>query len=248
MNNSVPPSTLQNVQPVGIGAYISLLFAMVFFSGLLGGKDWYGVFDFTTLNGTFGKVVSSVSAGGNEELNTATSTFRGQGGSGAMDGFLFAFGLIPAVMFALGMINVLEYYGALNAARKLLTPLLRPLLGIPGSAGLAMIGSLQSTDVGASLTRNLSDEGLLNEYERDVFTMFQFSAGAMITNFFSSGAILFTLIVADGTPAVPVSIGLCIAIIFVMKIFGANIMRLFLLMSSSRNSDEDTRGNAQGEV
>ncbi len=29
-------------------------------------------------------------------------------------------------MFALGMINVLERCGALDAARKLLTPLLRP--------------------------------------------------------------------------------------------------------------------------
>lgn len=37
-----------------------------------------------------------------------------------MDGFLFALGLIPAVMFALGMINVLEHYGALRAARRLL--------------------------------------------------------------------------------------------------------------------------------
>ncbi|MBW7981097.1 nucleoside recognition domain-containing protein [Enterobacillus tribolii] len=248
MSSPVPPSALPHEQRVGIGAYIALLFAMVFFSGLLGGKEWYGVFDFTTLNGAFGKVVSGVSGGGSEAVNAATSTFRGKGGSGAMDGFLFAFGLIPAVMFALGMINVLEHYGALNAARKLLTPLLRPLLGIPGSAGLAMIGSLQSTDVGASLTRNLSDEGQLNENERDVFTMFQFSAGAMITNFFSSGAILFTLIAADGTPAVPASIGLCIAIMFVMKIFGANIMRLFLRMGSRKNSGEEARDKAQGEA
>ncbi|MDU1024166.1 MAG: nucleoside recognition domain-containing protein, partial [Leclercia adecarboxylata] len=143
---------------VGPGAYFALAFAAVFFSGLLGGKEWYGVFDFTTLNGAFGKVVSKASLN-DGTLTTATSAFRGTGGSGAMDGFLFALGLIPAVMFALGMINVLEHYGALRAARKLLTPLLRPLLGIPGTAGLALIGSLQSTDVGASLTRNLADEG-----------------------------------------------------------------------------------------
>ncbi|MFP3443129.1 YjiH family protein, partial [Pantoea sp. SIMBA_133] len=75
-------------------------------------------------------------------------------------------GLIPAVMFALGMIIVLEHYGALRAARKLLPPLLRPLMGIPGSPGLAMIGSLQSTDVGASLTRVLADEGQITEKEK----------------------------------------------------------------------------------
>lgn len=246
MSSPVPPSAPPCEQRVGLGAYVALIFAMVFFSGLLGGKEWYGVFDFTTLNGAFGKVVSGVSSAG-DAVNTATSTFRGKGGSGAMDGFLFAFGLIPAVMFALGMINVLEHYGALNAARKLLTPLLRPLLGIPGAAGLAMIGSLQSTDVGASLTRNLSDEGQIAEHERDVFTMFQFSAGAMITNFFSSGAVLFTLMTIDGTPAVPASIGLCVAVMFVMKIFGANLLRLILRLTA-RNHAKHATHPAQGEA
>ncbi|WP_312737355.1 nucleoside recognition domain-containing protein [Atlantibacter hermannii] len=228
----------------GIGAYITLAFAAVFFSGLLGGKAWYGVFDFTTLNGAFGKVVSKVSLNG-DELTTATSAFRGVGGHGAMDGFLFALGLIPAVMFALGMINVLEHYGALRAARRLLTPLLRPLLGIPGTAGLALIGSLQSTDVGASLTRNLADEGQISESEKDIFAMFQFSAGAMITNFFSSGAVLFTLVTVDGTTAVPASIGACVAVMFIMKIVGANILRLILTFSDKKAA---TRHQTQGEA
>lgn len=236
MNSSVP----QDLK-VGPGAYVALAFAAVFFSGLLGGKEWYGVFDFTTLNGAFGKVVSKASLE-DGTLTTATSAFRGTGGSGAMDGFLFALGLIPAVMFALGMINVLEHYGALRAARKLLTPLLRPLLGIPGTTGLALIGSLQSTDVGASLTRNLSDEGQISEKEKDVFAMFQFSAGAMITNFFSSGAILFTLVAVDGTAAVPTSIGACIAVMFIMKIVGANLLRLILTVTAKMpRTTTDTR-------
>lgn len=222
---------------VGPGAYIALLFAMVFFSGLLGGKEWYGVFDFTTLNGAFGKVVTDVNLQG-DAVDAAKSAFRGKGGNGAMDGFLFAFGLIPAVMFALGMINVLEHYGALNAARKLLTPLLRPLLGIPGSTGLALIGSLQSTDVGASLTRVLADEGQITDKEKTIFTMFQFSAGAMITNFFSSGAVLFTLVAIDGTHAVPASIGMCVAVMFIMKIVGANLMRLILTVTERKQSAE----------
>ncbi|HKN05337.1 MAG TPA: nucleoside recognition domain-containing protein [Buttiauxella sp.] len=226
---------------VGPGAYIALLFAMVFFSGLLGGKEWYGVFDFTTLNGAFGKVVTDVNLSG-DAVDAAKSAFRGKGGHGAMDGFLFAFGLIPAVMFALGMINVLEHYGALNAARKLLTPLLRPLLGIPGSTGLALIGSLQSTDVGASLTRVLADEGQITDKEKTIFTMFQFSAGAMITNFFSSGAVLFTLVAIDGTSAVPASIGLCVAVMFIMKIVGANVMRLILNVSERKQSAEVQHG------
>lgn len=102
------------------GCYIALAFAVVFFSGLLQSNQWYGVFDFTTLNGAFGKVAYNVSETA-DGLQVATTSLRGQGGSGARDGFLFALTLIPTVMFALGMINVLEHYGALDAARKLLT-------------------------------------------------------------------------------------------------------------------------------
>ncbi|WP_058912759.1 nucleoside recognition domain-containing protein [Entomohabitans teleogrylli] len=240
MDNPLTPRQ----EKVGPGAWFSLAFAAVFFSGLLGGKEWYGVFDFTTLNGAFGKVVSKVSTN-DGQLETAFSAFRGAGGHGAMDGFLFALGLIPAVMFALGMINVLEHYGALRAARKLLTPLLRPLMGIPGATGLALIGSLQSTDVGASLTRNLADENVISEKEKDIFAMFQFSAGAMITNFFSSGAIIFTLIAVDGSTVVPTSIGACIAVMFIMKIVGANLMRLWLSVAPGKKTDTTT---SQGET
>ena len=46
-NESSLPDQPEKIK-VGIGAYISLIFAMVFFSGLLGGKEWWSVFDFTT--------------------------------------------------------------------------------------------------------------------------------------------------------------------------------------------------------
>jgi len=183
---------------VTIGSYIALAFAVVFFSGFMQSNEWYGVFDFTTLNGSFGKVAYDVSESA-YGIQAATTSLRGKGGSGARDGFIFALTLIPTVMFALGMINVLEHYGALDAARKLLTPLLSPLMGIPGNSGLALITSLQSTDAGAALTRQLKDEGHLTKRETDVFTMFQFTAGAAIVNFFSSGAVLFTLTAMDGS-------------------------------------------------
>lgn len=64
---------------------------------------------------------------------------------------MFALTLVPTCMFAPGMINVLEHYGALKAARKLPPPLLKPLMDVPGTTGLVMIGSLQSTDVGAGI-------------------------------------------------------------------------------------------------
>lgn len=218
---------------VTIGSYIALAFAVVFFSGLLQSNQWYGVFDFTTLNGSFGSVLYSVNETA-DGLETATTSMRGNGGSGARDGFLFALTLIPTVMFALGMINVLEHYGALDAARKLLTPLLRPLMSIPGHTGLALIASLQSTDAGAAMTRQLKDEGLLTQREVDVFTMFQFSAGAAIVNFFSSGAVLFTLTFIDGSLAVPSSIGLAVAMIFIFKFVGANLFRIYLNLTEGK--------------
>jgi len=218
---------------VTIGSYIALAFAVVFFSGLMHSNEWYGVFDFTTLNGSFGKVAYDVieSADG---IQAATTSLRGKGGSGARDGFIFAFTLIPTVMFALGMINVLEHYGALDAARKLLTPLLRPLMGIPGNSGLALIASLQSTDAGVAMTRQLKDEGHLTKRETDVFTMFQFTAGAAIVNFFSSGAVLFTLTAMDGSLAVTSSIGLAVAVMFIFKFVGANLFRIYLNITEGK--------------
>ncbi|MCQ8200347.1 YjiH family protein, partial [Vibrio parahaemolyticus] len=88
------------------------------------------------------------------------------------------------------------------AARNLFPPLLRPSLGMPANSGLALIASRQSTDAGAAMTRQLKDEGHLTKRETEVFTMFQFTAGATNVHFFYSGAVLFTLTMADGSLAV----------------------------------------------
>ena len=208
-------------EKVGIGAYLSLAFAVVFFSGLCASSQWWGVFDFTTVNGGFGRLVSGVTEQG-DAIKTAMANFRGKGGSGAIDGFMFALSLVPTVMFALAMITVFEHYGALKAARKILTPVLRPLIGIPGSAALALIASMQSTD------------GELTESETNTFAAFQMTADAPITNFFSSGAVLFTLVAADGTLAVPVSLGLCLGVILLGKVLSANMMRLLQIRASRK--------------
>ena len=224
---------------VSWGGYVALAFAVVFFSGLMKSNEWWGVFDFTTLNGSFGKLVSGVSENAEGVVTAAGSTFRGAGGSGARDGFMFALSLVPTVMFALAMVNILEHYGALKAARRLMTPLLKPLMGIPGNTGLALIASLQSTDAGASMTKSLIDNKDLTAKEADVFTAFQFSAGAMIVNFFSSGAILFTLTDANGELAVPASIGLCFMVMLVFKVVGANFMRLYITLTEGKQKPTD---------
>lgn len=196
--------------------FLSLFTALVFFSGLLHGvRSGWAALDFATIMGHFGTM-------GNLGVN-----FKGSNGFGAQEGFLFAIGIIPGMMLALGIINVVDHLGGLDAARKLLTPLLKTLMGIPGIATLALICSLQSTDGGAAMTRDLVDSGRLTQRERAIFVAFQFSAGSTVDNYLSTGSALFAFLTLP--------IGVPFAMLFVFKLLGANLMRLYL----SRFTDED---------
>ena len=201
-------------------SYVALLFAVIFFSGIFAtSKEWYSVFDFTVLNGSFGKIAA---------VGGKATTFRGVGGNGCQDGFSFALNLLPAVIFALGVVNVVEGLGGLNAAQKLLSPLLKPILGLPGATGLGMIASFQSTDAGAGMIKAMFNEGIINEDEKTVFAMYQFSGDGTITNFFSSGAALFSVLV---TPII-----VPFALIMLFKFFGANLMRLYIKNEHRKNA------------
>ena len=212
---------MTNEKKVGIGAYIALILSIVFFSGVLGMlnvPEGFKVLDFATLNGKFGSI----------EAVSGMTTFRGVGGEGARDGFMFGLNLLPTVIFALAIVEVAEFYGALEAARKILTPLMQPLLGLPGSTGLALIASLQSADAGSGLTKALYDEKEVNDNQRTVFSAFQFSAGGTITNVFASGSVLYALTLVNGDLAIKIPMIIPLTIIFVMKVVGANIMRAYL--------------------
>ncbi len=50
---------------------------------------------------------------------------------GLKDGFLFALELAPSVILSLGIISITDGLGGLRAAQQLMTPVLKPLLGIP---------------------------------------------------------------------------------------------------------------------
>lgn len=196
---------------VGIGAYIALIFAVLFFSGLfmkVEGMAWLGALDFTTLSGKFGTI------------NDAKSTFVGSGGASAKGGFMFALSLVPTVMLALGMLEIFSHYGAIRAAHKLLTPLLRPILGIPGLTGLAMITDLQSTDAGAALTKELADNKQITKLELVIMSAWQYSGAGMINNYFAIGSALFASL------TVPVLLPL--GLIFIFKFIGAIGARLVL--------------------
>ncbi|MBQ8920029.1 MAG: hypothetical protein IJ056_07980 [Acidaminococcaceae bacterium] len=223
MDENKPVPQTEEEDEVRWYSYVALLFAIVFFSGVLAtSKEWYSVFDFTVLNGTFGKIAAA---------NGKALTFRGAGGNGCQDGFAFALSLLPAVIFALGVVNVVEGLGGLKAAQKLLSPLLRPLLGIPGACGLGMITSYQSTDAGAGMIKSMYESGIINDDEKTIFAMYQFSGDGTITNFFSSGAALFSILV---TPII-----VPFAVIMVFKFVGANLIRMYIKFLQKKNGTKE---------
>ncbi len=201
-----------NSHRVSIGAYIALVVAILFFSGLfmkVDGMKWISALDFTTLAGKFGTM-----------KDPAKNTYMGVGGVSAKAGFLFALSLVPTVMLALGCLEIFSHYGAIRAAHKLLTPLLKPLLGLPGLTGLALITDLQSTDAGAALTKELYDQKDVTKKELVVMGAWQYSGAGMINNYFAIGSALFTFITA------PVIIPL--VLMFVLKFVGAMFVRAVL--------------------
>lgn len=210
------PQTSHN-KKVKISAYIVLIFVIIFFSGYFSkSQNWLGIMDFSRLIGKFGTIVDSTQ-----------TTFVGIGGSGACQGFLFSLSLIPGIMLALGIVELAEYFGALQAAQHILTPLMRPLLGLPGSAGLALISSLHSSDSAGIMTRELYDKGFISNNERTIFGAFQFSAGAAITNYLTTGLALF--------PFLSIKIIVPLGVILFYKIVGMNFIRLYLMLAIQKN-------------
>ena len=187
---------------------IMLVVAFLIFSGIFtNAQGPLRVLDFSNLLGEFGSIYEKVD-------------FQGKGGTSARSGFLFSLSLAPTVMVAMGLIQIFENYGALKAAETLLSPLLRPILGIPGQASLALVGGLSSSDAGASMTRELYDSGMLTEDERDIFTTFQYSSAGIITNYFGGSSALFgSIVVASGVPFV---------YLMIIKFIQANLMRLII--------------------
>ena len=197
--------------------YLVLVIGILFFSGVFqNASGALKALDFNNVMGAFGKLGDMA-----EESGTLAANFRGIGGSGPKDGWLYALTLLPSVMFALGVVKIIERLDGMKAAQKLLSPLLRPLMGLPGTAGLTLITSIQSTDAAAAMTKELGDRGYITEKQKAIFCAFQFSGASVITNFFASGAALFPFI-----GKVPIYKPLLL--IIVLKFVGANVMRFWL--------------------
>lgn len=210
---------------ITVAGVVMLVLAVLVFSGAFTNAEGpLKVVDFTNLLGTFGEIADGVS-------------FRGNGGGSARDGFMFALTLAPTVMAAMGLIEVFENYGALKVAGKLLTPIMKPLMGVPGEASLALVGSLSSSDAGAAMTRELYDSGQLTEDERDIFTTFQYSSAGIIANYFGGASPLFEyMIVGSGVPFV---------YLFILKFVEANIMRAFIAFWRKKDGAKNDRAAAQ---
>ena len=150
MGSTKQTSTVQ----VGWIGYAAFFAAILLFSGIFSSSEGpWKVLDFNVLNGSFGKIQGA----------SSSFTFRGANGTGARDGFLFAFELIPAVILALGLVNVVDGLGGLRAAQKLMSPILKPLLGVPGICALANIANMQSTDAAAGMIKELVDAGEITD-------------------------------------------------------------------------------------
>ena len=174
-------------------------------------------------------ISGTIQAGIERPPRITVGNFTGAGGNGARGGFLFALSLIPAVVLALGIVRVVDGYGGLLACEKLITPLFKPMLGIPGICGLAFITHLQSTDGAAGMTKELFDSGFITDKERSIFCQLQFSGNGTVTNYFSSvGGGLMAYFAATNVPIIVPFI-----VIIICKIIGANLMRLVLIREKS---------------
>ena len=209
---------INNEPKVTWASYVALFIVVIMFSGIFANSGGIlKAFDFSQLNGQFGNIPFE------KGFN-----FKGVGGSGARDGVMMALRRTPAVILALGIVSVCEGFGGLLAANRLMSPFFKPLLGIPGICGLAFIASLQSTDTGAGMTKELFDNNFITDEERSIFCQLQLSAGATITNYFGSGAAFF--------PFLAVPLGIPLLMVFIMKIFGANVMRFAIRWDLKRQA------------
>lgn len=214
----MPDNTLLTKPRVTVKNWIALIFLVVILSGIFQRSTGpLQVLDFTNLSGKFG-VIGDTGA-----------NFIGKGGSGAKDGFMAGLNLIPAVMFFCGLLNVFQELGAFEAASIVFNPILKPLMGIPGTAGVAFISSFTGSDVAAVMTRELVDNGEMTDEERTIFTSYQYAGSAVINNTITGGAPLLAIS--------PIALGPIIVIQFVCKVIGANIVRIVLKVSGKKHKE-----------
>lgn len=197
-------------EKIGVGGYIWLLIAILFFSGAFRGAPGpLKLLDLSTYLGSFGTIVEGASAG-----------FVGEGGSGMNYIFTIVLTIAPGIMFCLGFMEVVEHYGGLKAAGKLLNPVLKPAFGVPGEAVFVLISNLQSSDSSVALIKALVDNGSITEGHRRILLAYCLPGPALLGMMITYGVMVY--------PYLSCSSGLVIMVVILMKLLIAEITRFFL--------------------
>lgn len=206
---------------VGYAGYLWFGFVVLFFSGAFRGAPApFNLLDLSTYLGQFGTIMEGASPG-----------ILGKGGTGLNSFFLTTLTIAPGVMFSVALMEVVEYYGGLQAAGKLLTPILNPLMGVPGEASLVLISNFQSSDTSAALIKSLLDSKAITEKHRSILLAFAIPGPAFLGMMISYGVMLYPYLLHGS--------GMVIAVIIIMKFFSANMMR-FLLAGGGKGSRNKT--------
>lgn len=204
---------------IGIGGYLWLFLAVVAFSGIFGKyTNGLQVLDYQTWLGAFGKISEDAFSAG----------IMGKGGSGVNNGFNQVLTIAPGVILGIAFMNCVDHYKGLAAARKLLSPIMKPVMGMNGACGLSFIANLQSSDSSAALCKSAYDSGAITERDRNILAASIFTAAAPIGRFFSNCLIL--------VPFLPCSTGTVLLVILLMKVVAANLMRLYLYLTEDRKA------------
>lgn len=213
----------ENVQEkIGLKGWLSLVVFVCLFSGIFNAFDGpLKALDILNLTGKFGTITDGVTG--------AALNFQGAGGNGAKHGFLVALGLIPGICLAVGTVDVVTALNGMKAAAKLFNPILKPLMGLNGHCGATLVASLNSSDVGSVMTKQLYEDGLITDDQRTIFVAYQYPASAIVFNVINSCGILL--------PIIPISLGLAIVTIFVTKVIGANLVRLYLALTRKKRME-----------
>lgn len=195
---------------IGLSGYFWFFFVVLFFSGVFRGAPApLNLLDLSTYLGNFGTIVEGAAPG-----------ILGKGGTGLNSFFLTTLTIAPGVMFSVALMEVVEYYGGLKAAGKLLTPILKPLMGVPGEAALVLISNFQSSDTSAALIKSLLDSRVITERHRSILLAFAIPGPAFLGMMISYGVMLYPYLLYGS--------GMVIAVIIVMKLVSANLMRIIL--------------------
>lgn len=207
--------------------WLSLLFLIVLFSGAFANAPGFlKAFDLGNLVGKFGNIFEDIS-------------FQGKGGVGARAGFLFALSLIPTTALSVGLLEVAEEMGAMRAATRFFHPLLKPLMGISGTAGITFVASFTSSDIGAVMTRDLVNNNFLTDDERTIFISYQYAGSAVVLNTIGTQAPLL--------PIIPLAIGPVIVMLWICKIIGANMVRFVIYSRKERQRLRNDRDGNENE-